>query len=72
MDGYQALANAIVKQAATDYMTAIKHLKKHPASRAAMEEAMRIEGFFHSDWYEALTAIDGNYLMNRLRREALK
>lgn len=71
MDGYQALANAIVKQAAMDYMSAVKYLKNHPDSRNAMEKAMECERFFHSDWYETLTDVDADYLIERLRKKVL-
>ena len=31
---------------------------------------MEVERFFHSDWYSALTVIDPDYLIDRLRKEA--
>lgn len=70
MDGCQALANAIVKQAAADYRKALRALRRHPNSRVAMQTAMEIEDFFHSDWYGVLTDIDPDYLIDRLRKEA--
>ena len=72
MDGYQALANAIVEQAAQDYKAAVRMLKLHPDSKAAMKEALELEEFFHSCWYETLTDVDADYLINRLRKEAVK
>ena len=72
MTGHQALANAIVKQAAQDYREALKFLRKHPDSKAAMETAMEVEDFFHSPWYAALTDIDPDYLIRRLRKETVK
>lgn len=72
MTGHQALANAIVKQAAQDYLAALKTLRRHPDSKAAMAEAMEIEKFFHSPWYGVLTQVDPDYLMDRLRKEAAK
>ncbi len=72
MTGYQALANAIVEQAAQDYRNALKNLRRHPDSKAAMEEALKIEEFLHSGWYAALTEVDPDYLINRLRKEAAK
>ena len=38
MIGYQALGNANVEQAAKDYRAALKTLRRHPDSEAAMEE----------------------------------
>ncbi len=70
MTGYQALANAIIEQAVKDYRAALKVLRRHPDSKAAMAEAMEIERFFHSGWYGVLTEIDPDYLIKRLRKEA--
>lgn len=72
MTGYHALANAIIEQTAQDYRNALKSLRRHPDSKAAMEEALKIEEFFHSGWYAALTEVDPDYLINRLRKEAVK
>lgn len=67
MDGYQSLANAIVELAAKDYR---RSLKKNPRNREAMSMAMECERFFKSEWIKALTSVDGEYIMNRLREEA--
>ena len=71
MTGYQALANAVIEQAAKDYRDALRRLKRHPDSKAAMAEAMEIERFFHSPWFGVLTQIDPDYLINRLRKETV-
>ena len=72
MTGWEALANGIVEQAVKDYRAALKTLRKHPDSKAAMETAMEVERFFHSQWYDQLTQIDPDYLIERLRKEAVK
>jgi hypothetical protein len=72
MNGWQALANGIVEQAVKDYRAALKTLRRHPDSKAAMATAMEVERFFHSDWYGQLTTIDPDYLIDRLRKEAAK
>ena len=69
MTGYEQLANAIVLQAVKDYRSALKRIKMNPANKAAMSVAMECERFFRSDWYSALTSVDGEYLINRLREE---
>lgn len=71
-DPYENLANAIIKQAARDYMTVLRKLKKNPQNKAAMAEAMELERFFHSGWYGCLTSVDGDYLIERLREEVKK
>lgn len=72
MDAYQKLANAIVELAAKDYRSSLKALKRNPRNRDAMERAMECERFFKSDWMAALTDVDGEWLMERLREEARK
>jgi hypothetical protein len=67
---YENLANAIVKQAARDYMTALKRLKKNPYDRKKRKEVRELEEFFHSDWYELLTDVDPHYLIRKLREKA--
>lgn len=59
-DPYENLANAIVVQAAKDYIDArdTYHLRA-------------IEQFFRSDYYKMLTEIDPVWLMNTLNLERL-
>lgn len=68
-DPYENLAIAIIKSAARDYMAALRKLKKNPRNKAAMQDAMELERFFHSQWYQCLTSVDGDYLIDRLREE---
>lgn len=72
MTGFQALANAIIIQAAKDYKAAIQLIKRHPGSKAGMDTVMEIEAFFHSPWYSMLTDVDPDYLIQKLRKEAVK
>lgn len=67
-DPYENLANAIVLQAVKDYRDALKRLKKKPGNQAAMSDAMECERFFRSGWYKALTSVDGEYLIQKLRK----
>lgn len=64
---YQDLANAIVKQAAEDYRKALKgrgHDGKSP------ERVIReIERFFRSGYFEILTGVKGEYLIEKLKQE---
>ena len=69
MDGYQLLANAIIIQACTDYRKALKIIKRFPDDRVAKQEIAEIECFFRSSLYDALTKIDGEYLIKKLRKE---
>lgn len=66
---YERLANAIVLQAVSDYRTVLRKFRKYPKNKEAVDEALRIERFFLSQWYQTLTSVDGEYLINRLRKE---
>lgn len=69
MNGYEQLANAVILQAVKDYRSALKRIKMNPANKSAMSDAMECERFFRSGWYSALTSVDGEYLINKLREE---
>ena len=64
-DPYERLANAIILQAISDYRTALKKVKAHPKNRQAIDEALDIERFFRSGWYQQLTSVDGEYLIRK-------
>ena len=68
-DPYENLANAIVAQAARDYLTALRKLKKNPRNKMAMSDAMDLERFSHSGWYGVLTGVDPDYLIQKLREK---
>ncbi len=68
-DPYERLANAIVIQAAEDYRAALKRIKRNPKNRDAVDEALQIERFFRSGWYQVLTSVDGEYMIRRLQEE---
>ena len=69
MDPYEKLANGIVIQAAKDYRTALRKLKRNPRNQLAKAEADSIERFFRSDWYKSLTEVDGEMVLQKLREE---
>lgn len=66
---YEKLANGIVIQAAKDYRTALRKLKRNPRNQLAKVEADSIERFFRSDWYKCLTEVDGEMVLRKLREE---
>ena len=68
-DPYENLANAIIIQAANDYIAALRKIRKHPDNKAALHEAMSIENFFHSGWFGTLSSVDPDYLIERLRKK---
>ena len=68
-DPYERLANAIILQAASDYRRVLKKLKKNPQNRDVMKEVLQIEKFFRSPCYQVLTKVDGEFLIEKLRKE---
>lgn len=66
---YERLANAIVLQAVKDYRMALKALRMNPRNKAAQTEKESIERFFRSQWYQALTTVDGEMLIRKLNEE---
>lgn len=68
-NAYENLANAIIVQAAEDYRAALKKIKAHPKNRGVINEALRIERFFRSGWYQRLTNVDGEFLIRKLQED---
>ena len=66
MTPFEELANAIVIQAAKDYL---KKLKKYPRDAEAKQTRNNCESFFRSSWYSTLTSVDGKLLMRKLQME---
>ena len=69
MTAEHVLAIAIITQAVDDYRAAIRSLSKKPKNKKALKTAMEVEEFFRSDWYKQLTEMDGEHLLERLRKE---
>ena len=69
-DPYENLANAIIIQACKDFRRAYKrYLRRYRSSDKPDTELLELESFFRSDWYKALTSVDGEYIMARIRKE---
>lgn len=63
-EGVDLLRNAIVIQAAKDYKRSFDY------KSGACDEFDRkeIETFFRSEWYEQLTDVNSEYIMNEIKR----
>lgn len=72
VEAYENLANAIVTRAADDYRLALMEQKKNANDTAALEQINECEDFFRSEWMEALTSLDGEALIKRLRMDVLE
>lgn len=68
-DPWESLANAIILQAVKDYRKARKKHKKRPKNEDAKLMIADCEAFFCSDWFAALTDIDGEALLRKLQEE---
>lgn len=68
-ENWQDLANAIIIQAVKDHRRAQRVLKAHPRHIVAKKIKDETESFFRSDWYRALTNVDGEVLIKRLNSE---
>lgn len=66
---YTRLANAIIVQAAKDYTKALRRLKKFPHDKDAQYVKQDCERFFCSGWFQTLTSLDGEVLIEKLHRE---
>lgn len=69
MNPYHELANAIVIRAAKDYMMALRKLQSEPNNPKALGLKKECERFFRSFWYSILTKVDGEVLMEKLKKE---
>ena len=63
------LANAIIIQAAKDYRAALRRQRRNPDSEAARRVISEVERFFRSEWFNCLTDVKGEYLIERIRKE---
>lgn len=72
MDAYERLANAIILQAVDDWRDAAKALTRSPMKDNAKKMLEECEVFFRSNWFGVLTSLDGDYLLERLKREVQK
>ena len=70
-DPWENLANAIILQAVKDYREARKKLKKRLKNEDAKLMISDCEAFFRSDWYKALTDVDGEMLIRKIREEKI-
>lgn len=66
---FENLANAVVAQAAEDYMNALKRLKRDPGNTVAMYDAAAQMRFFRSDWFAMLTSADPDYIIEVLNKK---
>ena len=67
--GWEDLANAIIVQAAEDYRSTCRSLKKHPHFRKLHAAKRSLERFFRSAWFRTLSGADGSKLIQDILKE---
>lgn len=68
-ENYQELANEIILQAVKDFKPAYRRLQKHPNDKLAQNRTREITGFFCSEYFSALSDLDGPALLNYIIQE---
>ena len=69
MNPYEKMANAIVLQAVKDWRHAEMLIHRHPNSIEGQRLKHETEKFFKSKWFDFLTSVDGNALLQKLNEE---
>ena len=64
-----ALANAIIVQAANDYRVAKKALKANPNNAGMQYHVEEIKRFFHGNWFKQLTKVNPDFILRKLDAE---
>lgn len=67
---YRKLAEAIIVKAAEDYFNALNGISYLTNKKKDSEWVIKeCEKFFHSQWYRTLTDVDGDFLIEQIKRE---
>ena len=66
---YEDLAQAIILQVVKDYRDARRKMKRYPKDKEAKLMIRDCESFFRSGWFAALTSVDGQMLLEKLKEE---
>ena len=68
-DGYEMLAAAVVERAVLDYRQAQENIRTKYNVLDAQNVIRALERFFRSEWFGILSDLDGEELVEMLRRE---
>ena len=66
---WQDLANAVILQAIEDYRAACVKLRGRPRLREQLAVKRSVERFFTSSWFRTLSSLDGQRLLEEIRKE---
>ena len=69
IEAYENLANAVIIQAVHDYRKAYGKVLRGRSDKNTRDKIEELEQFFTGEWIEVLTSLDGNLILNTIRRE---
>lgn len=69
MDGYEMLAAAVVERAVLDYRQAQENIRTKYNVLDAQNVIRALERFFRSEWFGILSDLDGEELVEMMRRQ---
>lgn len=67
--GYEGLINAIIKQAVQDYATGLRAAVTRPHDYQTQKKAADARRFFLSKWFDAMTDIDGKWIVRKIEQD---
>ena len=70
-ESWEDLANGIIIQAVKDYRNARRRVRTKRDQKGARATIREVERFLRSRWYAQLTDLDGEILLERLRKEVV-
>ena len=66
---WQALSQAIILQAVEDYRKCRRLVRRKPGQVEAQKMIREVETFFRSRWFMQLSDVDGNMILEGLKKE---
>ena len=66
---WQALSQAIILQAVEDYRKCRRLVRRKPGQVEAQKMIREVEAFFRSRWFMQLSDVDGNMILEGLKKE---
>ena len=68
-ENWEALAQAIILQAVEEYRKCRRLVRRKPGQIEAQKMIREVEAFFRSRWFMQLSDVDGNMILEGLKKE---
>ena len=68
INGWEALAQAIILQAVEDYRKCRRLVRRKPGQTEAQKMIREVEAFFRSRWFCQLSDADGSMILEQLKK----